>query len=102
MILIVYMLVGLGVLTFFIFLFSGEFRNEVQAASDYLFSSTPKKKTAPAPPTIVPTQELEYDEAFQRQLNYVSDLVRIELCVLNAQEEMAKVALNAAANRENY
>ena len=103
MVLILYMAAGIIVLVFFIFLFSGELNYELESATNRLFTSASKERdTAPAPPVVTPVQEPVYDEAFQRQLSYMETLVKLDLCVLNAQEQMAKVALSAASNRENY
>lgn len=84
-------LVFVGVLTFLIFLLSGEFNNEIQVVVDKLSEHMAKLKARYAERGCSPLKKMDDrfgTDAKLRELRYYRDLAKIDLCVLDTELKM--------------
>lgn len=104
MALVWYMSAGIVVLVFLLFLIDGEFNDELQMLSARLLLHVAKKNNAISPraSTKEAERKLESAKAERRELNYLSDLVKLELYVLEAETLILETATEAEPERDGY
>ena len=103
MVIVLYGLLGLGVLTLLIFLGTGELPGLLRdLTGDYYHDAS--VKTAPKKQRASPSYDYESDQIIAAQLEHLrclEQLAKIEICVLDTEAEMLDViAQSQALQRE--